>query len=73
MHDARNIDTSLQYLRSLLAPGGLMLILEGTQNSRLQMITVGFIEGFSHFEDERLQSNLPLLSVEQWQVARAIC
>ena len=66
LHDARNIGTSLQYLRSLLAPGGLMLILEGTQNSCLQMISVGFIEGFSHFEDERLKTNLPLLSVAQW-------
>ncbi|MEA5503584.1 amino acid adenylation domain-containing protein [Halotia wernerae UHCC 0503] len=67
LHDARNIGKTLEYARSLLAPNGLILILEGTQNSRLQMISVGFIEGFSHFEDERLHTNLPLLSVEQWE------
>ncbi|HLP90491.1 MAG TPA: amino acid adenylation domain-containing protein [Nostocaceae cyanobacterium] len=67
LHDARNISKTLDYVRSLLAPHGLILILEGTQNSRLQMISVGFIEGFSHFEDERLHTNLPLLSVEQWE------
>ena len=69
LHDARNIGTTLRSLRSLLAPGGLLLIVEGTRNRRLQMISVGFLEGFSHFEDERLKDNLPLLSVEKWQKA----
>jgi yersiniabactin nonribosomal peptide synthetase len=67
LHDARNIEKTLQYLRSLLVPGGLIFILEGTRNIRLQMISVGFIEGFSHFEDERVKDNLPLLSVEKWR------
>jgi amino acid adenylation domain-containing protein len=69
LHDARHIGTSLQYLLSLLAPGGFLLILEGTQNTYLQMISVRFIEGFSHYEDERIHTNQPLLSVEKWHNA----
>ena len=69
LHDARHIDTSLQYLLSLLAPSGILLILEGTQNSYLQMISVRFIEGFSHYEDDRMHRNQPLLSVEKWHRA----
>jgi yersiniabactin nonribosomal peptide synthetase len=67
LHDARNLEKTMHHLQSLLVPGGLMLILEGTRNIRLQMISVGFIEGFSHFEDERIKDNLPLLSVPQWR------
>ena len=68
LHRARNIGITLKYMKSLLAPGGLLFMLEMTRNSRLQKISVGFIEeGFTHFEDERLKENLPLLSVGRWQ------
>ncbi|MET7671358.1 amino acid adenylation domain-containing protein [Micromonospora luteifusca] len=64
LHDAKNLDTSLQYLRSLLSPGGALLLIEGTANSLVQAITVGFIEGLGNYQDQR---QLPLLSVPQWQ------
>ena len=67
LHDARQMDRTLQYLRSLLAPNGLLLILEATQNNPFQMISTRFIEGYSHYEDARLQTNQPLLSVNEWQ------
>ncbi|GAB6040072.1 non-ribosomal peptide synthetase [Endothiovibrio diazotrophicus] len=67
LHDARHIGRSLGHLRRLLAPGGLALVLESTRNSRLQMATVGFIEGFSAYEDERLETNLPLLPAAAWE------
>ena len=67
LHDAHHINQTLQYLRSLLAPGGLMIVLEATQNTHWQMVSVGFIEGFGNYKDERLHTNLPLLSVSQWQ------
>lgn len=67
LHDARHIGETLKHLKTLLAPGGWLIILEGTRNIRIQMISVGFIEGFSHFEDQRLHDNLPLLSLAQWQ------
>lgn len=67
LHDARDIDKTLTHLKSVLTPGGIIVIMEGTENSNLQMISVGFIEGFSNFEDERSKDNLPLLSVEKWE------
>ncbi len=69
LHDARNIDRTLKYIRTLLAPQGKLYIVEGTRNTRQQMVSVGFIEGFSHFEDERIKDNLPLLPVEGWERA----
>ncbi|BBB92140.1 MAG TPA: non-ribosomal peptide synthetase [Methylomusa anaerophila] len=68
LHRARNIETTLTHMRSLLAPGGLLLLLEMTRNSRLQQISTGFLEeGFTRFEDERQEEHSPLLSVEKWQ------
>lgn len=67
LHDAKNIDISLNYLKNLMTGEGLLILLEGTKNTRQQMVSVSFIEGLSHFEDERLEDNRPLLSVEKWE------
>jgi pyochelin synthetase len=64
LHDARDISRTLRHLRSVLAPGGVMVVIEGTANSRLQMISVAFIEGFSRHQGQR---EMPLLSAAQWQ------
>lgn len=69
LHDARHIDASLGHLRSLLAPGGLLLIIEATEDSVLQMASLRFLEGFSHYEDERIQTHSPLLSTDGWAEA----
>lgn len=67
LHDAKKIPDTLNKLKALLAPGGLFLILEGTENTAWQMVTVAYLEGFGHYEDERLTSNLPLLNATSWQ------
>lgn len=69
LHNATNLNKTLQYLQSLLTPCGLILLIERTESSRFQLATVGFIEKFGDFEDERQHTNLPLLSVEKWQEA----
>ncbi|MEG6511769.1 amino acid adenylation domain-containing protein [Desulforamulus ruminis] len=70
LHRAQHIGTSLGYVRQLLAAGGLLLLYEGTRNSSLQLVTVGLFEdGFSHFQDQRRESCLPLLTAEQWREA----
>jgi len=48
----------------VLAPGGLFVAIEGTVNSLLQMLTVGFIEGLAQ---QRAESRLPLLGVPEWR------
>ena len=67
LHDARNLGATLGHLRSLLAPDGLLILLEATRDTLLQLVTVRFIEGFSHFEDRRLATNEPLLGAEAWK------
>lgn len=67
LHVARDLKTTLSYIRSLLAPQGLLLLVELTEYSRSAMTTMGFVKGFSSYEDERTQENLPTLTVKQWQ------
>lgn len=67
LHDAENLNHALSSLKSMLAPGGKLLALEGTRNTPIQMVTVGYLEGFGNYRDERLQSNLPLLSPAEWR------
>ena len=64
LHDAKDLDRSLRQLGSVLTSGGVLLLIEGTANSRVQMISVGLIEGLGHYQDQR---ELPLLSVQQWR------
>ncbi|QUH01868.1 methyltransferase [Saccharopolyspora erythraea] len=66
IHTARRIDHALERLRPLLTPSGLLVAIERTANTPVQMVTVGFLEGFSYYEDQRKESNLPLLSPAGW-------
>jgi amino acid adenylation domain-containing protein len=63
MHDARDLDASLRGLHTLLAPGGVLVLVEGTVNTAIQAVTVAFIEGFSHHQG---RDALPLLSAQEW-------
>ncbi len=67
LHRARHLEKTLKHVKELLVPGGLLLLVEPTQNNRLMLITVGLFEdGFSHFEDERKNRRLPFIPVEKW-------
>ncbi|MDX5571722.1 amino acid adenylation domain-containing protein [Streptomyces griseus] len=70
LHDAKHLDRTLARLRELLAPGGLLVQIEGTVNSPLNMISFAFLEGFGNYQDQR---EATLLSVPEWQahLARA--
>ncbi len=67
LHDAANVNRSSRLIRSLLKPNGHLLLVEGTLNPRFQLVSLGFVEGLSHYEDERLATCLPMLSAERWQ------
>ncbi len=67
IHDAQNIQKTLQSIKNLLDNRGILILIEGTKNSRQQLASVRFIEGLSQFEDERLESGRPLLSVSEWE------
>ncbi len=67
IHDARSIPQTLRNLRATLKPGGLLLLIEATENCALQMISIAFIEGLSDYEDDRTESNLPFLTHQKWR------
>ena len=66
LHDACNVDITSAYLKELLAPEGIMMVLEGTYNPRFQLVSFGFIEGLTLYQDERVETHLPLLPATRW-------
>lgn len=67
LHIASNLPKTLEYVRSLLANNGLLLLIELTEYNRTVMTTMGFVHGFSNFEDARLENNIPVLAGDKWQ------
>jgi SAM-dependent methyltransferase len=66
LHVAGHLHRTLADLRQLLAPGGLLLAVEHTENSAVQMVTIGFIEGFGGYQDHRRETNRAFLTVPDW-------
>jgi SAM-dependent methyltransferase len=71
LHASRSIAETLAHVRSLLAPGGGLLLLEETRFQRKYNFSMGFLPGFDHFEDYGLRPLHPLLSSAQWGEALA--
>jgi SAM-dependent methyltransferase len=69
LHATRNIHETLVHVRRLLAPGGILLLLEETRFQRKYHFSMGFLPGFDHFEDYGLRPSHPLLSAAQWSAA----
>jgi acyl transferase domain-containing protein/SAM-dependent methyltransferase/acyl carrier protein len=65
LHATTDLNQTLQNVRSLLAPGGLLLVYEATDHPAWFDITVGLIEGWSLFEDNWRRDN-PLLTPQIW-------
>lgn len=69
LHATRNIAETLEHVLRLLAPGGVLLLLEETRFQRKYNFSMGFLPGFDHFEDHELRPLHPLLSSAQWRQA----
>ena len=66
VHATRDLAASLGHARSLLAPGGLLLLLEGTEPRPWMDITFGLTEGWWRFADRGLREAHPLLREAAW-------
>jgi amino acid adenylation domain-containing protein len=64
LHDATDLPRTLAWLRTALSAHGVLVLIEGTANSLIQLVTVGFIEGFSQ---DHGGLALPLMPVAQWR------
>ncbi len=68
LHATVDLNQTLQYVRSLLAPGGMLVLYEATDHPRWFDVTIGLIEGWGLFADEWRAHN-PLLTQERWAEA----
>jgi SAM-dependent methyltransferase/acyl carrier protein len=66
VHASRNLKVALERVRRLLAPGGMLVLMEWTTHHSCFDMTIGLIEGWQHFEDDIRQEH-PLLHTEQWR------
>ena len=68
VHAARDLRAALARLKALLAPGGVLVLVESTTHLAYFDITTGLIEGWQHFADD-LRGDNPLLPPEGWVAA----
>jgi malonyl CoA-acyl carrier protein transacylase/SAM-dependent methyltransferase len=66
LHASFDIGGTLERVRSLIAPGGLLLLCEATTPHSWHDVTTALIEGWHQHEDD-IRDDQPLLSPEQWQ------
>ena len=67
LHATKDLRQTLHHIRTLLAPGGLIMLLEGRAPLRWIDLTFGLTEGWWHFTDLAVRPNYPLVSAETWQ------
>lgn len=64
LHVTKDLGKTLGHTRQLLAPGGLLLLLESTTPSGFTDLTFGLTDGWWHFADMR--QDYPLLTADAW-------
>ena len=65
VHASTDLRRTLQRLRWLLAPGGVLVLIESTAHLDWFDMTTGLIEGWQHFADD-LRGDHPLLAPADW-------
>lgn len=67
LHATSNLRSSLQHVKQLLAPGGMLVLMEDTAPQRWADLTFGLTEGWWKFSDRDLRPNYPLLTPQRWR------
>jgi acyl transferase domain-containing protein/SAM-dependent methyltransferase/acyl carrier protein len=65
VHASVDVQAALRRLRELLAPGGVLILIESTTHFAWFDITTGLIEGWQHFADD-LRTEQPLMAAATW-------
>ena len=66
LHATSDVRQSLAHVRGLLAPGGVLVLVETTEARRWVDIVFGLTEGWWRFADRDLRPDHPLLSRTRW-------
>lgn len=67
LHATRDLRESLQHVRQLLAPGGMVVLLETTASLRWADLVFGLTDGWWRFCDHDLRPSYPHLSAGRWK------
>lgn len=73
LHATRDVELALGHVRELMAPSGMLLLLENIVPSPFLDAIFGLTDGWWGFADERRRRNHPLLSRERWTDALERC
>lgn len=66
LHNARDIPATLEWLSSLLSPGGALAMIDSTAVNAALMASMEFKEGLDHFTDLRTRTGRPFLDLANW-------
>lgn len=67
LHATQDLRQAIKNTNKLLAPGGILILLEGVAPVRWVDVTFGLTDGWWRFTDYDLRPNYPLLSPVKWQ------
>ena len=67
LHATSSMKQTLTNVRKMLAPGGLLVLLEVTSRQRWLDLVFGLLEGWWKFQDRELRPDYPLLSRTTWK------
>ncbi|NEO04111.1 MULTISPECIES: type I polyketide synthase [unclassified Moorena] len=67
LHATRSMKQTLTNVRKMLAPGGMLVLLEITSCQRWLDLVFGLLEGWWRFQDSELRPDYPLLSRTTWK------
>ena len=67
LHATSDLGRTLAHVKGLLAPGGALIMLEGTAPLRFLDLTFGLTEGWWKFSDHGLRPSYPLISADAWK------
>lgn len=66
LHATPDLKQTLSNLHSVMAPGGVLVALEGVRPQRFGDLTVGMTDGWWSFSDRELRPDYALLDVDRW-------
>lgn len=66
LHATADLRQTLSHVQRLLAPEGMLVLLEGSRPRRWLDLSFGLTEGWWRFQDPALRSGYPLLSGQGW-------
>ena len=68
VHATQNLDQTLEYCQKMLAPGGILVLLEASAKQRWLDLTFGMTDGWWRFKGhDANRSDYPLLTTDAWK------